>query len=541
MQLETAFLLLFTVATAVAMVIRWLKMPYTVALVVAGLFLGQSHAIHPPHLTKDLLYGVILPGLLFEAAYHLEFRNYWTNKVAIHALAIPGVVAAIAATALILRPVAEALHFVDRFGWADALVFAALISATDPIAVVGLFKSLGAPKRLAVLVEGESLLNDGTAVVLFTLVLAYVGGTNLTVAGAALEFIRVVGMGLLVGLAVGFAVSRAIHMVDDPMIEITLTSLAAYGSFVLAEQFHFSGVIATVTAGMLCGNYAARTGMSPSTRVAVETFWEYAAFALNSVVFLLIGFEVDVDMLLSAWQPIVAAYLAVTVARGLVVGAVSLTLLRTRERIPASWTAVMTWGGLRGGLSMVLVLGLPDDFEHRSLLVTITFGVVLLSIMLQGLSMSWLLRKLGLAGADDHSALYERQRTTARAVQAALAALERMQQDKLVHQDTAERLRGEYRQRLEVAERAIKELPRTEVMEEEERQAHRALLMVEKEQVMAAHRQGLVGPVALEELLRDVDARLVRVELEEPAMEGPHGAQAQGGGVATGGPGSAAG
>jgi monovalent cation:H+ antiporter, CPA1 family len=143
-----------------------------------------------------------------------------------------------------------------------------------------------------VLLDGESLLNDGVAIVIFTLSLALVTGTVVTAGGLVLDFIKIVGIGALIGAGVGLAVSQVIKQVDDPMIEITLTTIAAYGSFVAAEQFHYSGVIATVAAGMICGNYAAHVGMSPSTRIAVETFWEYVAFALNSIVFLLIGLEV---------------------------------------------------------------------------------------------------------------------------------------------------------------------------------------------------------------------------------------------------------
>ena len=171
MHFESAFVLLFAVATAVALAARWIKIPYTVALVVAGLVLGSAKIIDPPHLTKELLYAVFLPGLVFEAAFHLDALKFWQNKLAIHALAVPGVAAAIGLTAIMLQPVVSALHVVDGFYLRHALVFAALIAATDPIAVVALFKTLGVPKRLAVLVEGESLLNDGTAVVFFTLIL----------------------------------------------------------------------------------------------------------------------------------------------------------------------------------------------------------------------------------------------------------------------------------------------------------------------------------------------------------------------------------
>ena len=175
MHFEAVFVALFAIASAVALAACWLKIPYTVALVVAGLVLGAVHAVEPPHLTKELLYAIFLPGLVFEAAFHLDFQKFWQNKLAIHSLAVPGVAAAIGLTAILLQPVVHALHLADGFTMQHALVFSALIAATDPIAVVALFKTLGAPKRLTVLVEGESLLNDGTAVVLFTLTLGLVG------------------------------------------------------------------------------------------------------------------------------------------------------------------------------------------------------------------------------------------------------------------------------------------------------------------------------------------------------------------------------
>ena len=180
------------------------------------------------------------------------------------------------------------------------------------------------------------------------------------------------------------------------MIEITLTTITAYGSFVMAEYFHGSGIIATVAAGMLFGSYGLRVGTTPSTLVALTSFWEYVAFALNSVILLLIGFEVRLAAMLQYWRTILIAYLAVTVGRAMLVFLVSLLLRRTREAIPWSWSAVLTWGGLRDALSMVLVLGLPSDFPFRDLLVNMTFGVVLLSILIQGLTMGAVLRWLGL-------------------------------------------------------------------------------------------------------------------------------------------------
>lgn len=514
MTFEILFVTLFSVATAVALLARWLKIPYTVALVVAGLVLGAVRVIDPPHLTKDLLYSVFLPGLVFEAAFHLDFQKFWQNKLAIHALAVPGVAAAIGLTAVLLQPVASALHFVDGFALRHALVFAALIAATDPIAVVALFKALGVPKRLAVLVEGESLLNDGTAVVFFTLILGMLSGEASSWSGATLDFVRVVGLGTLIGAAVGYAASKLTQRVDDPMIEITLTTIAAYGSFSLAEHFHFSGVIATVAAGMLCGNYGARTGMSPSTRIAVESFWEYISFGMNSVVFLLIGFEVRIEALLRSWKPILVAYLAVTLGRAALIYLVTLALRRTREAIPWSYSAVLTWGGLRGGLSMVLALALPKDFPFRDLILTMTFGVVILSIVIQGLSMSRLLRRLRLAGSRAERQDYERERGTLRAKAAALSGLEQLQKEGIVRAEVAESLKQEYRAAVDAAEERIKDLhlQAAELHAEEEHAARRYLLIVEKDAVLSAYHQGHLSQEVLDRLMSDIDARLYELE-----------------------------
>jgi Na+:H+ antiporter len=520
MQSETVFILLFIVASSVAIAARRLRVPYTVALVFAGLTLGSLHAFPAPHLTKELLFTVFLPGLLFEAAFHIESTDFWRNRIATISLAVPGVVAAILMTMLMLAPVVQRLHLVTGFTWQHALVFGALIAATDPIAVVGLFKTLGAPKRLRLLVEGESLLNDGTSIVFFTLILGYVAGNAVTVRGLAVDFISIVGVGALVGVGVGLAVSQVIKRVDDPMIEITLTTIAAYGSFVAAEHLHYSGVIATVAAGMLCGNYAARVGMSPSTRVAVETFWEYVAFALNSLVFLLIGFEVHVHALLESWEAILVAYLAVMFGRGVVVAAVSALLGPTRERIPPRWSAVLTWGGLRGGLSMVLALGLPGGFPHRDLLVTMTFGVVVLSILVQGLTMAPLLRWLGIVSGQEARAAYEFHRGTLQAANAVLNELESMARTRYTDAEALDEVRAEYEDRIAKAQHQIHDLhlEREALQTEERHWVRRHLLLVEKQQAIAAFHDGLLGQETYERLLADIDARLLRLESgdEEP-------------------------
>ena len=521
MHAELAIVSLFAVASVVALVAKRLRLPYTVALVVAGLTLGTIDVVEAPHLTKELLYTVFLPGLLFEAAFHVKWQKFWENKLTIHSLAVPGVVLSILVTALVFTPVASGLELEANFRFVDGLVFAAILASTDPIAVVALFKTLGAPKRLAVLIEGESLFNDGTSIVLLGMILGLALGGQLSVPTAVLEFVRVVGLGALVGGGLGYAVSKVIQRVEDPMVEITLTTIAAWGSFIVAEQVHASGVIATVAAGMLCGNYAARTGMSPSTIVAVGTFWEYVAFALNSLVFLLIGFEVHVDQLVASWLPIVVAWTSVTAARAIVVFGVAGLLRRTTERIPWSWAAVLSWGGMRGGLSMVLALSLAADVPHREFLVTVTFGAVVISILMQGLTMAPALRRLGIIGERVDRIEREASRAALAAATSARVELETFAGSHGVPAVVVAELRAEYARRVDEATQRLtsSEIGDEALLDEERKRARRHLLMVERTRVAGLVRDGLLTEEAAHGLLADVDARLQSLDDPTPQLE----------------------
>lgn len=515
-DLALALVALFAVASVVALIAKRFGFPYTIGLVVAGLVIGATQIIEPPRLTQHLLYAVFLPGLLFEAAFHLDVKDFLANRKTILVLAIPGVVAAVVLTAALLVPMANGLHFVTDFAFPTALVFAAIIAATDPLAVIGIFKSLGAPRRLAVLVEGESLLNDGTAVVIFSILLAFATGGDLTVGGAILEFVKVAGLGLLVGGGLGYAIARLTARIDEPTVEITLTTIAAYGSFAIAESVHVSGVIATVVAGMVCGNFAER-GMSARTRVAAESFWEYLGFALNSIVFLLIGSQLRLEHLLASWLPIVAAFAAVTFGRALVITLVTTLLRGTREGIPASWAAVLAWGGLRGGLSMVLVLTLPEDFPHRELLTTMTFGVVFLSILLQGLSMPWLLKRLGVVGAEHARHEYEMERGRLLASGAALDELDAIRSARFAHHEIVDAIHGEYALVHEEAQRALGAMhtDQERLREEEEEATRRRVILAEKEELVRARRAGVLSEHAFETLMAERDSALAAIEYED--------------------------
>ena len=525
MDSETAFILLFVVATAVAIVARRLHLPYTVALVLAGLALGALKLFPAPQLTKNLLFSVFLPGLVFEAALHINWREFRQNSLTILSLAVPGVIASIALVAFILTPLVTAWGLAPGFSWKEALVFGALISATDPVAVVALFRNIGAPRRLTLLLDGESLLNDGTAIVFFTLSLSLFNSGEASATTIGGQFLSIVGVGAIIGTVIGGVVSVVMRHIDDPMIEITLTTIAAYGAFVTGEAVHSSGVIATVAAGMFCGNVGARTSMSASTRVASETFWEYLAFALNSIVFLLIGLQVQLNKLADDWLPILVAYLVVTVGRGLVIVVGRALLGFTPERFPWSWSLVLTWGGLRGALPMVLVLSLPPSFPHHELLVSMTFGVALLSILVHGLTMSGLLRALGLVSEPAERTEYELRHGKLQATAAALAELDHLSRIRAVAPEILADMRAEYDRTLSHAEQDLRKLTISgkALKERETQRVRRHLLVTERDSVMQACNAGTIGRRSQDRLLADIDARLLNLESgqqpEEPAGE----------------------
>jgi Na+:H+ antiporter len=502
-DLPTTFGLLFVVATAVAIVVRRVRLPYTVGLVAAGLIIGSLRLVNAPHLTPRLLFVLVLPGLVFEAAFNLRARDLWRNRTILALLALPGVALAIGLTAVLMPLVVATLTLREAF------VFAALISATDPIAVLALFRRLGVPHRLAVLIESESLLNDATAIAFFVVAVA-----GIALADSARHFAVSLAGGAMIGIVIGGAVALVIARIDDPMVEVTLTIIAAYGSFGMAQQIGCSGVLAAVAAGLLTGHEAVRRGMSPTTRVAVDVFWEYLAFALNSIVFLLIGFEVHLAQVLEAWQPVIAAFLVVLVARAATVGISMVLVAHSSERVPRRWFPVLTWGGLRGALSMVLALGLPETMLHRSLLIAMAFGVVTLSILGQGLSMPLLLRMLGIGGGTSAREAFDAAREEFRSARAGLEELDYLARAGLVPARVDALLRARYRPRLERAEARLRRAagdPAVDAAAGEDgdivRRVERYLLEVERERLRDALKSGALALQDYDRLVAELDER----------------------------------
>jgi monovalent cation:H+ antiporter, CPA1 family len=397
LELIRLFVLLVGVAALVTLLARRIHLPYTVALVAAGLAAGALAGPLRLEITPELVLVVLLPALIFEASYRTDFAHLRPVLGEVSLLAGPGVLL----SAFLIGVV---LHLCAGLELPQALVVGAMLSATDPAAVIATFGRLGAPRRLATIVEAESVFNDGTGIVIFVIAVDFVSRP----AGPgeiAVAFVGVALLSGLLGVAAGYLASRILPSVGDHLIEISLTVVLAYGTYLLADAFHLSGVIATAVAGIVLGTRARERGLSLRTEEALAAVWEFVAFLATAFVFLVVGFAIPLGALADAAVPIAWAFVAALASRAFIVyglvGCWRMVRVRLGRRhgrrfegvrpatgtfgagFPFGWLHVMFWSGLRGAVSTALALSLPIDFPGRSSLQGITFGVVLVTLFLQ--------------------------------------------------------------------------------------------------------------------------------------------------------------
>lgn len=389
LSLESVGILL-VVASLIAMLTRRLGMPYSVGLVAAGLGIAFIPGTPQLLLSRDLIFHILLPPLVFEAALQLEWKKFRRELPLTLSLAVVGVTLASVV-------VAGGMHWLVGWSWIGAALFAVLIAATDPVSVIAAFKEMKAEKRLSMVVESESLLNDGVVAVGFAILVGVASGASTSAATIVPTALWTLAGGILIGAAVTGLILLVAGRTTDHLVEITLTTLAAYGSFLLAEHFHASGILAALTAGLLVGNVGWLGAISDEGRGHVLSFWEYGAFLSNSFVFILIGMH-------EASQPIAQlgfctetiAILLVLVGRLVAVYPLANLFRPTHLRVPASYQHVLFWGGLRGALALGLALTIPETVPERLPIIVTAFVVVAFSIFVQGVTMPMLVRRLGL-------------------------------------------------------------------------------------------------------------------------------------------------
>ncbi len=499
---ETLIIGLLLIVSIVAIGVRRLRIPYTVALVIVGLLITFQSSLKF-ELTPELILALFVPPLVFEAAFHLNLLELRRNLPAILLLAVPGVIL----TAFI---VGGMLVFGIKLSLPIALIFGSLIAATDPVSVVALFRTLGVPKRLSVLIEGESLFNDGTAIVLFNLMLAISLTSKFSLIDSIAGFFRISIGGIIVGLVLGWLISQLISRVDNYLIETTLTTVLAFGSYLLAEKLGVSGVLAVVAAGLVNGNISAQ-GMSPTSRIVIFNFWEYVAFLANSLIFLLLGLQVNITAIIASWQPILWAILAVFIARFIVVYGLSWLVNRVSEPIPLRWQHILNWGNLRGAISLALVLSLPVSLgAERDLLQVMAFGVVLFTLLVQSTTMAPLIRWLKIITRSEAQLEYERQHARLTALRNADTRLDRMHIDGLLSSHTSERLKQYITQQASpLADKVRNLLLADPALEAEELDTGwREMLRAQRSSLLDLRRDGVISDEVFEQLSTDVDAQL---------------------------------
>jgi monovalent cation:H+ antiporter, CPA1 family len=381
-QLEIVLL----VTAIVGMLARRLHVPTTAGLVLAGLGLALVPGAISITLTRDLIFDAFLPPLVFEASLYINWRELRKDLVVILTLAILGVLLTAGVTTL-------GMHYFARWSWEGAALFGILMSATDPVSVIATLKEAGMHGRLRLLLEAESLFNDGTAAVAFSAVLVFLTGQKLTAGGIGWTLIASVVGGILCGAIITWGVLFLAGRTTDHLTEITLTTVAAYGSFLLADRLHLSGVFASLTAGLIVGN--AGFLWSIYSREAVESFWEYAAFVANAFIFVLIGIRTGEQHFASIAALIPIAVAITMLARALAIYPCCALFGGSTLRVEPRQQHILFWGGLRGALALALALGVPAGLPHREEIITTAFVIVAFSIFAQGLTIAPLLRRLG--------------------------------------------------------------------------------------------------------------------------------------------------
>ena len=458
MDLELALTVILAAVVLLLVASQWTRVPYPILMVLGGLGLALVPGIPEVELEPELVLVVLLPPLLYAAAYFTPLRELRRAVRPISMLAIGLVLVTMVA-------VAALAHEVFGFAWAEAFVLGAIVSPTDPVAATAIARRLHVPGRIVTIVEGESLINDGTALVAYKFAVAAVVTGSFSLVEASGEFVLSVLGGIAVGIAVGYVIAAIRRRLDNPPVEVTIALFSAYFAYLPAEALHVSGVLAAVTVGIYMGRLTSRL-TTPTTRIQGNAVWEIVTFLLNTALFVLVGLQLPtvIDGIVDLDKSTLVLYGGLTAVTVMVVrlafvfplaGLTRLLSRRVRERGATPWQHLLLvgWTGMRGAVSLAAALALPltidgaSLFPNRELIIFLTFSVILGTLLAQGLTLPWLIQWLGVDD-EDETLRIEEATARVRATEAALVRIDELETEDWVLDGTAERVRGAYRYRM---------------------------------------------------------------------------------------------
>jgi CPA1 family monovalent cation:H+ antiporter len=512
-EVVSVLIILLLVATGVALIARRLRIPYIAGLVLAGLAITELLP-HRIRLDSSLIFNLFLPILLFESALNTDISRLRSTIKPIALLAGPGVLLCAGITSVLLK-------LGLGLDWIPAALVGVILSITDTALVIAVFKEISAvPHRLVTLVEGESLLNDDVALVLFSLILTAYSTGSLSPLHVVQEFLFVIIGGALVGAALGYLSIGLLSQADDPLGGILLTVAVALGAFQAGEFLHVSGVVAVVVAGLIVGNFEHSQVTSASTQVTLFSFWEYAGFGVNTFIFLLIGLEIKVTTLWQTLPAILLAFIAYQVGRALTVYPL-LALVPFFDRpIPMRWRHVLFVGNIKGSLSTALALSLPATLPGREQLIAIILGIVLLSLVGQGLTLPWVVQRLKLAYRSESYHQIEELQAQLMTAKAAQDELDGLFKSGVLAKAIYEEMRANYQVQVATSERTLRDIynQRSGLSSESRSDRtkldaiRRQLLLAEKGALTDALRRRMLSEEVVQERLKTINEKLLKLE-----------------------------
>jgi monovalent cation/hydrogen antiporter len=523
---ELLLLVLMVAVGGLSVLAGTIRVPYPILLVLGGLVLGFLPGVPPAELPPDLVLVLFLPPLLYQAAFFSSPRDLRADARAITLLAVGLVLATMSAVA------AAAHTVVGGLPWAAAFTLGAIVAPTDPLAATAIARRLGVPRRLVTVLEGESLVNDASALVAYRLAVAAVVAGSFSLWGAGLQFVgRGIG-GVAIGVAVGWLIAEARRRIEDPVVEIVLSVVTGYAAYLPAELMGASGVLAAVTAGLYVG-WRAPELASPSTRLLGFSFWEVLVYLLNAVLFVLVGLQLhpiltgvsgsSAAVLLGQAALVSAVVIAVRIVWGFsvpyLVRALDRRPAQRARRVGARERLVASWSGMRGAVSLAAALALPletstgQPFPQRNLIIFVTFGVIFATLVLQGLSLPWLIRRLGLHRDDSEE--QEELRGRLRATDAALTRLEELAVQEWTRGDTVQRMRGLYQFRRRRLKARAGYLADDGVQDRSlaYQRLVRELLEAQRREIVRLRNQGQISNEVMHRIERDLDLEDSRLEI----------------------------